>query len=148
MYLSRAVCCLYVNQYQALIRLLLVIFGANGNEKDKKAHITNNLYMESYWFNCIQWKTVKTVKNAWSFQLLHESVPCLLFLKFMKIRKTTGILSGVVKWVCKPTHTHTNPRGRLKWPYAVTRLIGLFFSLSLFLSLVAWCLIWWFACIE
>ena len=29
---------------------------------------------------------------------------------------------GLMKGVCLPIHTHTNPRGRLKWPSAVTRL--------------------------
>ena len=31
-------------------------------------------------------------------------------------------LSRVIKWVCWPIHTHTNPWGRLKWPYAVIKL--------------------------
>ena len=34
----------------------------------------------------------------------------------------SGWTSGVIKLVCKPAHTHTNPRGRLKWPSAITRL--------------------------
>ena len=30
--------------------------------------------------------------------------------------------SGVIKWVCYPICTHTNLWGKLKWPYAITRL--------------------------
>ena len=30
--------------------------------------------------------------------------------------------SGVIKWICQPIHAHTNPRGRLKWLYAITRM--------------------------
>ena len=34
--------------------------------------------------------------------------------------------SGVITWVCWPIHAHTNPTGRLKWLYAITRLTGHF----------------------
>ena len=33
---------------------------------------------------------------------------------------------GLIKWVCYPLYTHTNPWGRSKWPYAITRLTALF----------------------
>ena len=34
--------------------------------------------------------------------------------------------SEVIKWVCQPIYTHTNPWGRLKWPYAIASLIAHF----------------------
>ena len=34
--------------------------------------------------------------------------------------------SGVIKWVCSPIHTHTNPWGRLAWSYAIFRLTAHF----------------------
>ena len=34
--------------------------------------------------------------------------------------------SGVIKWVCSPICTLTNSWGKLKWPYAITRLISHF----------------------
>ena len=36
------------------------------------------------------------------------------------------IPSRVIKWVCYPIYTHTNPWGKLKWPYAITRLAAHF----------------------
>ena len=44
---------------------------------------------------------------------------------------------GVIKWACEPIHTHTNPWGRWKWPYAnaITRLIA-HFKCSLMSDLV------------
>ena len=49
--------------------------------------------------------------------------------------------SGVIKWVCQSIYTHTNPCGRLKWPFTVTRP-GWQPTL-----LVALYPIWWFAII-
>ena len=45
--------------------------------------------------------------------------------------------SRVIKWVCYPMYTHTNPWGKIKWPYAITKLTahfmyGLIFDLMFY----------------
>ena len=61
-------------------------------------------------------------------------------VSFFKTNITPPIVqpSGVIKWVYWPICTHTNPRGRLRWPYAITRLTAHFVC----------GLIWWFASLE
>ena len=34
--------------------------------------------------------------------------------------------SGIINWVCYPINTDTNPKGRLTWPSAITRLTAHF----------------------
>ena len=55
--------------------------------------------------------------------------------------RVSSVPLGVIKWVCELIHTHTIPWGRLKWPYAITRLTA-HFMCGLMSD------IWWFASLE
>ena len=66
------------------------------------------MYLSSVEFACVQWRNTNLIQ--------------IIVVKCMSLWLMLIHISGVIKWVCLSIHTHTNPWGRLKWPYAITRL--------------------------
>ena len=59
------------------------------------------------------------VINDCKIELIH--VPIYL-IDHVCAQIEINIPSGVIKWVCYPIYKHTNLWGKLKWPYAISRL--------------------------